>query len=72
MPESSERHPAAASHAGDRPESRTAIVDELERRIADLEEMGEERFGGFTRLDWFFCVAGALLVPYAFYLWYWP
>ena len=72
MPDSTERHPDAASHAGDRRDARAAIVADLEQRIADLEQMGEERFGSFTALDWFFCVAGALLVPYAIYFWYWP
>ena len=48
------------------------MISDLERRIHELEQMAEERFGTFTRLDWLVCVAGSLLVPYLLYLSYWP
>lgn len=70
MHESVESERAAV--AGDDPIARLAIVDDLERRINELEQLPEDRFGRFTKLDWFFCVAGSLLLPYVLYLWYWP
>lgn len=66
MPESTESEPETA------PGAKPAIVDDLERRIEELDQLPEERFGRFTALDWFICAAGALLVPVALYLWYWP
>ncbi|MDX1499811.1 MAG: hypothetical protein R3176_07940 [Woeseiaceae bacterium] len=66
MPESTETETESS------PETRPAIVDDLESRIAELEQLPEARFGTFTRLDWLFLLAGALLLPYLLLLWYWP
>ena len=52
-------------------ENRAAVVADLESRIEELESLDEEAFGGFTRLDWVCCVLGAVLLPYAAFLWFW-
>jgi len=72
MPESTETEPETAPHAADDSDARLSIIGDLERRIHELEQMAEESFGRFTRLDWFFCVAGSLLAPGVLYLWFWP
>jgi hypothetical protein len=72
MPEPTESEPETAAHAAGVREARLAIIDDLERRIHELEQTAEERFGSFTGLDWFLCIAGSLLLPYLVYLWYWP
>lgn len=69
-PESPDIEPVSSTASG--PGSRTSIVEDLEQRIDELEHLPEERFGTFTTLDWFLGAAGALLLPYILYLWYWP
>lgn len=69
-PESPDNNPAPSAAGG--PGSRTAIVEDLEQRIDELEHLPEERFGTFTTLDWLLSLAGALLLPYLLYLWFWP
>ena len=39
------------------------LVQDLERRIVTLENMDDEEFGSFTRLDYIFLIIGALLLP---------
>lgn len=51
-------------------EDRAAIVADLERRIEELESLDDAAFGEFTRVDWVLCILGALVVPYAIYLWF--
>ena len=72
MPPPTESEAEPVSTAVDGPVARSSIVYDLERRIDELEQMAEDRFGRFTTLDWLVCVAGSLLLPYVFYLWYWP
>lgn len=72
MPEPTESKAEPVSSAADGPAARSPIVDDLERRIIELEQMAEDRFGRFTTLDWLICAAGSLLLPYVVYLWYWP
>jgi hypothetical protein len=72
MPEPTESEAERVSSAADGPVTQSSIVDDLERRIDELEQMAEDQFGRFTTLDWFLCVAGSLLLPYLVYLWYWP
>ncbi len=52
-------------------DDRPAIVADLERRIEELESLDESEFGEFTRVDWVLCILGALVLPYALYLWFW-
>ena len=72
MSEPTEGELETASHAADAAKASHSIIGDLEQRIHVLEHMAEEDFGTFTRLDWFLCIAGSLLVPYLLYLWYWP
>lgn len=49
-----------------------SMIAELEHRIHELELLEHHKFGEFTKLDWFFCIAGSFLLPYLCYLWFWP
>jgi hypothetical protein len=49
---------------------REELVEELERRIDELESLDDDAFGGFTRLDWVICTIGALALPYLALLWF--
>jgi hypothetical protein len=41
----------------------------LEERIATIEALGDEELGRFTRLDWWLCTVGAVVIP-AILLWW--
>jgi hypothetical protein len=45
-------------------------VEELERRIAELEGLDESAFGRFTAWDWGVCVVGALVLPVLALWWF--
>jgi len=49
--------------------ARERLVEDLERRIAALETLDDSDLGSFTALDWFFCVAGSIVIP-AIALWW--
>ena len=49
-----------------------AIVVDLEHRIVRLETMDDALFGHFSRRDWWFSTLTFLVLPYLFYLWFWP
>jgi hypothetical protein len=49
--------------------ARERLVEDLERRIEALEALDDSDLGGFTALDWFFCVAGSVVIP-AIALWW--
>jgi hypothetical protein len=49
--------------------NREKLVEDLERRVDELEALDASEFGRFTPLDWFFCVAGSVVVP-AIALWW--
>ena len=55
---------ASAEHA-----DRERLVEDLERRIEELEALDNSDVGSFTTLDWFFCVAGFVVIP-AIALWW--
>jgi hypothetical protein len=44
------------------------LVEDLERRIEEIEALDDSDVGGFTALDWFFCIAGSVVLP-AIALW---
>jgi hypothetical protein len=48
---------------------RERLVADLERRIDELESLGDSQLGGFTGLDWFFCITGSVVIP-AIALWW--
>ena len=47
---------------------RERLVEDLERRIEELEALDDSEIGSFTTLDWFFCIAGSVVIP-AIALW---
>ena len=54
---------------GDKSEARGALVEELERRIRELESLDDAAIGSFTGWDWLVCVIGSLVLP-AIALWW--
>jgi len=48
---------------------RTWLVEELERRIVELEAVDDAEIGSFTGRDWMACVTGAVVIP-ALVLWW--
>ena len=48
---------------GDESEARGAVVEELERRIEELEGLDDAAIGSFTGWDWLVCVIGSLVLP---------
>jgi hypothetical protein len=59
----------AARAAADR-EERERLVEDLERRIEQLEGLDDSDIGGFTALDWFFCVTGSIAIPVIALWWF--
>ncbi len=45
-------------------------VEEIERRIAALEELDDSALGRFTGWDWLCCVLGGLVAPIAVLWWF--
>ena len=43
--------------------SRALLVEELERRIVEIEALDDSEIGGFTGWDWAICVGGAVVIP---------
>jgi len=41
----------------------------LERRLEELQALDDSDIGGFTALDWFFCITGSVVLP-AIALWW--
>jgi len=48
---------------------RDRLVEDLERRIVELEALDDSDVGRFTALDWFFCITGSIVIP-AIALWW--
>jgi hypothetical protein len=47
-------------------------IEELERRIREIEPLDDGDLGSFTRWDWVICVLGGLVVPYLALWWFAP
>jgi hypothetical protein len=45
------------------------LAEELERRIAELENDDQRVFGSFTGVDWFLCVVFFVVLPALVILW---
>jgi len=58
-------HPGARDEA----EARGALVEELERRIEEIEGFDDGSIGSFTGWDWILCLIGSLVLP-AVALWW--
>lgn len=48
------------------------LVEDLERRIDELDGLDESAFGSFTLLDWIICIGGALVLPCLMVIWFAP
>jgi hypothetical protein len=57
-------------HASTDRTDRELLVEELERRIEELEGLGDSDIGRFTALDWFFCVTGSVVIPVIALWWF--
>ena len=51
---------------------RERLVEGLERRIEELEALDDSDVGDFTTLDWFFCIAGSVVIPAIALWWFAP
>jgi hypothetical protein len=45
-------------------------VEDLERRIEEIESIDSAQLGNFTNWDWIICVLGAVIVPVAALWWF--
>jgi len=61
--------PRTDLHASAEQADRGRLVEDLEHRIEELEALGDSEVGSFTALDWFFCIAGFVVIP-AIALWW--
>lgn len=39
------------------------LVDDLQKRIDKMQNMGEEELGTFSRMDWIFLIVFAIVIP---------
>jgi hypothetical protein len=49
--------------AGREPAEHALLVEELERRILEIESAEDAVVGRFTAWDWLICVGGAVVAP---------
>ncbi len=61
--------PQTDLHASAEQADHERLVEDLERRIEELEALDDSEIGSFTTLDWFFCIAGSVVIP-AIALWW--
>jgi hypothetical protein len=55
--------PQTDLHTSEERADRERLVEDLERRIEEIEALDDSDIGGFTALDWFFCIAGSVVIP---------
>jgi hypothetical protein len=55
--------PRTDLHASAEQADRERLVEDLERRIEELEALDDSDVGSFTSLDWFFCIGGSVVIP---------
>ena len=48
---------------GDESKARGGLLEELERRIEEVEGLDDAAIGSFTGWDWLVCVIGSLVLP---------
>ena len=60
--------PRTDLHASAEQADRERLVEDLERRIEELEALDNSDVGSFTALDWLICIAGFVVIP-AIALW---
>jgi hypothetical protein len=64
------QHPPTDSTANPDRAARELRVEDLERRIEEIEAIDEAQLGDFTSWDWIICVLGAVIVPVAALWWF--
>ena len=62
--------PRTEFHANAERAARDPLVEDLERRLDALEALDESDVGSFTRLDWFLCIAGSIVLPVIAIWWF--
>ena len=55
--------PRTDLHTAAEQADRERLVEDLERRIEELEGLDDSDVGSFTALDWFFCITGSVVIP---------
>jgi hypothetical protein len=58
------------AHVGTDRADRELLVEDLERRIEELEGLDDSDIGRFTALDWFFCITGSIVIPVIALWWF--
>ncbi len=62
--------PRTDLHASAEQADRGRLVEDLERRIEELEALDDSDVGSFTSLDWFFCIGGSVVIPVIALWWF--
>jgi len=62
--------PRTDLHVGAERAGRERSVEDLERRVDELEALDDSDVGSFTALDWFFCIAGFVVIPVIALWWF--
>ena len=62
--------PRTDLHTSEEQADREWLVEDLERRIEEIEALDDSEVGGFTALDWFFCIAGSVVIPAIALFWF--
>jgi hypothetical protein len=62
--------PQTELHTNAERAARDRLVEDLERRIDELQVLDESDIGSFTRLDWFFCIVGSIVLPVIALWWF--
>jgi hypothetical protein len=61
--------PRTDPHTSAEQAGRERLVEDLERRLEELQTLDDSDIGRFTALDWFFCITGSVVLP-AIALWW--
>ena len=64
------QHPPPDSTASRDQAAQELRVEDLERRIKELEVIDSAELGNFSRWDWIICVLGAIVIPAAAVWWF--
>lgn len=64
------QHSPADSTSTPEQTARRLRVEDLERRIEELEAIDSASFGAFTTWDWVVCVVGGLIIPILALWWF--
>ncbi len=62
--------PRTDLHTSAEQAGRERLVEDLERRLEQLQALDDADIGSFTALDWFFCIAGSIVIPVIALWWF--